>query len=121
MKILLVEDNELNRDMLRRRLERHKHAVVTAEDGAQGVRLALDEPFDVVLMDLELPIVDGWEAIAQIKAAREVPIVVLSGFALSETRQRAFEVGCADFLTKPLDFQHLLEVLSRVRSPQVQP
>jgi CheY-like chemotaxis protein len=116
MKILLIEDNDLNRDMLRRRLQRHSHEIVTAADGDEGVRMALSERFDVVLMDLELPVLDGWQAIDRIKASphgANVPIIVISGFALSEVRDRVFGLGCVDFLTKPLDFALLLESLNR--------
>jgi CheY-like chemotaxis protein len=116
MRILLVEDNELNRDMLRRRLVRHSHVVESAADGAEAVAKALANPYDVVLMDIELPVLDGWQAIERIKASPShsmLPIVVLSGFALTETRDRAFRLGCADFLTKPLDFAHLLESIAR--------
>lgn len=116
MRILLVEDNDLNRDMLRRRLARHGHVVESAADGAEGVAKALASPFDVVLMDIELPVVDGWQAIEQIRASpshRALPIIVLSGFALTETRDRAFRLGCVDFLTKPLDFGLLLDSLAR--------
>jgi|WetSurMetagenome_2_1015567.scaffolds.fasta_scaffold64737_2 CheY-like chemotaxis protein len=116
MRILLVEDNDLNRDMLTRRLARHGHAVDTAADGAEGVAKALAKPFDLVLMDIELPVLDGWEAIERIKASPShghLPIIVLSGFALTEMRDRALRVGCADFLTKPLDFAVLLETMAR--------
>jgi CheY-like chemotaxis protein len=116
MRILLVEDNELNRDMLRRRLVRHGHVVESAADGAEAVAKALANPYDVVLMDIELPVLDGWQAIGRIKASpshRMLPIIVLSGFALTETRDHAFRLGCVDFLTKPLDFAHLLESIAR--------
>jgi two-component system, cell cycle response regulator DivK len=116
MKILLIEDNELNRDMLKRRLERHGHEIATAVDGQQGVDLATSQPFDAILMDLELPVLDGWQAIDRIKSSsigRDVPIIVLSGYALAETRDRALSIGCTDFLTKPLDFAQLLEILAR--------
>ena len=110
-KILLVEDNELNRDMLSRRLARKGFDVVTASDGEEGLlRAAADLP-DLILMDLNLPVLDGWEAARKLKAdprTRPIAILALSAHAMSEHRDRALEAGCDDFDTKPVDFPRLL-------------
>ena len=111
-KILLVEDNEMNRDMLSRRLERKGYEVSVAVDGRQGVALALSEPFDLVLMDMSLPVLDGWEATRQIKAdprGEAVPIIALTAHAMSGDRERAIDAGCDDYDTKPIEFPRLLE------------
>jgi CheY-like chemotaxis protein len=110
-KILLIEDNELNRDMLSRRLARKGFDVVTASDGEEGLlRAATDSP-DVILMDLNLPVLDGWEAARKLKAdprTRPIAILALSAHAMSEHRDRALEAGCDDFDTKPVDLPRLL-------------
>jgi len=109
--ILLVEDNELNRDMLSRRLERKGYRVSLAVDGLQAVQRALDARPDVVLMDLSLPGIDGWEATRRIKAAaatRSVPVIALTAHAMSGDRERALDAGCDDFDTKPVDLPRLL-------------
>lgn len=110
-KILLIEDNELNRDMLSRRLARKGFDVVTASDGEEGLlRAAADSP-DLVLMDLNLPVLDGWEAARKLKAdprTRPIMILALSAHAMSEHRDRALEAGCDDFDTKPVDLPRLL-------------
>jgi two-component system cell cycle response regulator DivK len=111
-KLLLVEDNEMNRDMLSRRLERKGFTVVIAVDGEQGVRLARAEKPDLILMDMSLPVLDGWEATRQLKAAPEtsgIPIIALTAHAMSADEQKAREVGCNDFDTKPIDLARLLE------------
>ena len=111
-KILLVEDNEMNRDMLSRRLARKGYEVSVAVDGRQGVALALSEPFDLVLMDMSLPVLDGWEATRQIKAdprGEAVPIIALTAHAMSGDRERAIDAGCDDYDTKPIEFPRLLE------------
>ena len=111
-KILLVEDNEMNRDMLSRRLERKGFEVSVAVDGRQGVELALAEPFDLVLMDMSLPELDGWEATRRIKAdprGGTVPIIALTAHAMSGDRDKAIEAGCDDYDTKPIEFPRLLE------------
>ena len=110
-KILLVEDNEMNRDMLSRRLERRGFSIVMAFDGDQGVRLALSEKPDIILMDMSLPIMDGWEATRQLKgnpATRGIPIIALTAHAMSSDEQKAREAGCDDFDTKPIDLPRLL-------------
>lgn len=111
-KILLVEDNEMNRDMLSRRLERKNYEVVIATDGAQGVAKAQTEAPDLILMDISLPIMDGREATQQLKAAPEtsaIPIIALTAHAMSGDRDKALEAGCDDYETKPIDLPRLLE------------
>ena len=110
-KILLVEDNEMNRDMLSRRLERRGYEVVIAVDGAEGVRMAEAEAPALILMDMSLPVLDGWEATRQIKAAPatgDIPIIALTAHAMSGDREKAIEAGCDDFDTKPVDLPRLL-------------
>ncbi|HKY76933.1 MAG TPA: response regulator [Acidimicrobiia bacterium] len=110
-RILLVEDNEMNRDMLSRRLERHGYEVIVAVDGEEGVaRAQADEP-DVVLMDMSLPGIDGWEATRRLKAAEEtsaIPVLALTAHAMAGDREKALEAGCDDFDTKPVDLPRLL-------------
>lgn len=107
-RILLVEDNEMNRDMLSRRLARNGHEVLIAEDGETGVAMAASEAPDLVLMDVGLPGIDGYEATRQIKAGGGVPVIVLTAHAMAADRDRALEAGCDDFDTKPVDIQRLL-------------
>src|SRR5215472_16789421 len=110
-KILLVEDNELNRDMLSRRLERKGFQVVMAADGQQGVDLAMSEDPDLILMDMDLPIVDGWEATRRVKAGastRGIPVTALTAHAMVGDRDKAIAAGCDDYDTKPIDFSRLL-------------
>jgi two-component system cell cycle response regulator DivK len=110
-KILLVEDNEMNRDMLSRRLERKGFSVVMAEDGRSGVAMAASERPDLILLDMSLPIVDGWEAARQIKAGpatRHIPIIALTAHAMSGDREKALEAGCDEYDTKPVEFTRLL-------------
>jgi two-component system cell cycle response regulator DivK len=109
-KILLVEDNEMNRDMLSRRLERRGYEVVIAVDGAEGVDKAGTEAPALILMDMSLPGVDGWDATRRIKAApatRAIPVIALTAHAMSGDRERAVEAGCDDFDTKPVDLARL--------------
>ncbi len=111
-KILLVEDNEMNRDMLARRLQRRGYEVVVAEDGEQAVDKTRTEAPDLILMDLSLPVMDGWEATRQIKAdddIAQIPIIALTAHALESDRTKALETGCDDFETKPVDIGRLLE------------
>jgi len=111
-KILYVEDNDDNVYMLRNRLTRAGFAVVVAGDGAQGVRMAETEAPAVILMDLSLPVLDGWEATRRLKAApgtRGIPVIALSAHAMEGERERALAAGCDDFDTKPVDFPRLLE------------
>ncbi len=110
-KILLVEDNEENRDMLSRRLTRRGYEVVIALDGGQGVAMAQSEIPDLILMDMDLPVLNGWEATRQLKAAPEtqaIPIIALTAHAMVGEREKALEAGCDDYDTKPVEFQRLL-------------
>ena len=110
-KILLVEDNELNRDMLSRRLVRRGHEVAMAVDGAQALVAARSEAPALVLMDMSLPVIDGWEATRRLKAdpeLRDIPVIALTAHAMSGDRERALEAGCDDFDTKPIEFERLL-------------
>jgi len=111
-KILLVEDNELNRDMLTRRLERRGFEVVSAVDGRAGIALGEQEAPDLILMDMSLPDVDGWEATRQLKSSsqtRAIPIIALTAHAMAGDRERAIEAGCDDYDTKPVELGRLLE------------
>jgi CheY-like chemotaxis protein len=109
-KLLLVEDNEMNRDMLSRRLQRRGFEVGIAVDGASGVARALEGGWDVILMDMSLPEIDGWEATRRIRAAGDatVPIIALTAHAMSGDRDRAIEAGCNDYDTKPVELDRLL-------------
>ena len=110
-KILLVEDNEMNRDMLSRRLERRGYQVIIAVDGQEGVALARSHVPDLILMDMSLPVLDGWEATRQLKAAlqtRAIPIIALTAHAMSGDREKALEAGCDDYDSKPVEFARLL-------------
>jgi two-component system cell cycle response regulator DivK len=110
-KILIVEDNEMNRDMLSRRLQRKGYEVVVAVDGQEGVTMATSESPDLILMDMSLPVLDGWEATRQIKgneATRRIPIIALTAHAMSTDRQKAFEAGSDDYDTKPVELTRLL-------------
>jgi CheY-like chemotaxis protein len=111
-RILLVEDNEMNRDMLSRRLERRGFEVVVAVDGQQGVDLARTHLPELILMDMSLPVVDGWEATRQIKAdpvTSAIPVIALTAHAMAGDRQRALDAGCDDYDTKPIEFPRLLQ------------
>ena len=122
-KILLVEDNEMNRDMLSRRLERKGYRVVVAQDGRQGYLLARSERPDLILMDLSLPVMDGWEVTRLLKSngsTSRIPIIVLTAHALVTDREKAFEAGCDDYDTKPVEFARLSEKIENllvVRKP----
>jgi CheY-like chemotaxis protein len=111
-KILLVEDNEMNRDMLSRRLLRKGYEVVMAVDGEQAVAMAQSEKPDLILMDMSLPVIDGWEATRRVKAAEtssSIPIIALTAHAMSGDRERALDAGCDDYDTKPIEMPRLLE------------
>jgi CheY-like chemotaxis protein len=111
-KILLVEDDEMNWDMLSRRLQRQGHDVVVALDGEQAVEMARSELPALILMDISLPVMDGWEATRRIKAFPEtqtIPIIALTAHALPEDREKALEAGCNDYDTKPIDFKRLMD------------
>src|SRR4051794_12748337 len=116
-KILLVEDNELNRDMLSRRLLRKGYDVLIAEDGAEGAAIATSERPDLILMDMSLPVLDGWEATRRLKAApvtRPVPVIALTAHAMVADRERSLEAGCDDFDTKPIEIERLLGKIARL-------
>ena len=125
--ILLVEDNEMNRDMLSRRLERKGYRVLLAVDGAGGVEMAGSHAPDLVLMDMSLPVLDGWEATRQLKAApatRGIPVIALTAHAMSGDRERALEAGCDDYDTKPIELPRLLgkiEALLGAARPEAHP
>ena len=112
MKILLVEDNEMNRDMLSRRLVRKGFEVVMAVDGEQAVSMAESEHPDLILMDMSLPVIDGWEATRRVKAAEataHIPVIALTAHAMSGDREKALDAGCDDYDTKPIEMPRLLE------------
>jgi CheY-like chemotaxis protein len=116
-KILLVEDNEMNRDMLSRRLQRKGYAVVMAHDGEQALLLAGSEDPDLILMDISLPKMDGWEVTRRLKNNRltsGIPVIALPAHALSTDRQKAFEIGCDDYDTKPVEFGRLSEKIEHL-------
>ncbi len=110
-KILLVEDNEMNRDMLSRRLERKGHRVVMAVDGQQAIEVTAAESPDLILMDMSLPVVDGWEATRRLKAGektKQIPIIALTAHAMADDERKAREAGCDDYDTKPIEITRLL-------------
>ena len=110
-KILLVEDNEMNRDMLSRRLQRKGYQVVLALDGQNGVEMTQTQAPDLVLMDMSLPVLDGWEATRRLKAdsaTRHIPVIALTAHAMSSDRDKAIEAGCDDYDTKPVELPRLL-------------
>jgi CheY-like chemotaxis protein len=116
-KILLVEDNETNRDLLRRRLERKGYLVICAEDGEQGYSLAHSEKPDLVLMDISLPGMDGWQVAQLLKsndATRHLPIIVLTAHALISDRAKVSETGCDEYETKPIDFGRLTQKIENL-------
>jgi CheY-like chemotaxis protein len=117
-KILLVEDNEMNRDMLSRRLERRGYQVVCALDGQQAVGMAASEAPALILMDMSLPVLDGWEATRQIKAAhRTLPIIALTAHAMQGDEEKARQAGCDDYDTKPVELTRLLEKMEKLLQP----
>jgi CheY-like chemotaxis protein len=116
-KILLVEDNEMNRDMLSRRLQRKGYCVVTAEDGEKGLLLARSETPDLILMDISLPVMSGWEVTRLLKAneaTRHIPIIALTAHAWVTDREKAIEAGCDDYDTKPVEFGRLSEKMENL-------
>ncbi|HSH02563.1 MAG TPA: response regulator [Anaerolineae bacterium] len=111
-KILLVEDHDMNRDMLSRRLRRKGYEVVTAVDGAMAITMSTEEKPDIILMDMSLPVVDGWEATRHIKGTAEtagIPIIAQTAHAMMADKQRCFDAGCDDYVTKPIDLPLLLD------------
>jgi two-component system, cell cycle response regulator DivK len=120
-KILLVEDNEMNRDMLSRRLIRNGYEVVIAVDGQQGVDMALSQLPDLILMDMSLPVIDGWEATRRIKAndaTRGTPMIALTAHAMAGDREKAIEAGCEDYDTKPIEISRLLGKIAALLAPK---
>ena len=119
-KILLIEDNEMNRDMLSRRLERKGFDVVIAVDGQQGLDMARNDAPDLILMDMSLPVIDGWDATTRLKSEEEtkvIPIIGLSAHAMSGDREKAMEAGCNDYDTKPVELKRLLEKIANQLAP----
>lgn len=118
-KILLVEDNEMNRDMLSKRLTRKGYEILIAIDGAQGVAMALQELPNIILMDMSLPVLDGWDATKKIKnneSTKNIPIIALTAHAMIGDREKAMVVGCDDFETKPVEFVRLIEKIESLLS-----
>jgi two-component system cell cycle response regulator DivK len=118
--ILIVEDNEMNRDMLSRRLEKKGFEIILALDGQAGIDAAAARRPDLILMDLSLPVVDGWEATHRLKAdvaLRQIPIIALSAHAMATDRQKALEAGCDDFDTKPIDMTRLMAKIDALLTP----
>jgi CheY-like chemotaxis protein len=116
-KILLVEDNEMNRDMLSRRLQRRGYSVVIAQDGEQGLSLAKSEVPDLILMDISLPVMDGWQVTRLLKSnanTRHIPVIALTAHAMVSDRQKAFETGCDDYDTKPVEISRLSEKIENL-------
>ncbi len=117
VKILLVEDNEMNRDMLSRRLEKRGYEVVSATDGLAGVEAAVTAKPDLVLMDMSLPVIDGWEATKRIKGnpiTAAIPVIALTAHAMAGDREKAIEAGCDDYDTKPIELPGLLDKIARL-------
>ena len=121
-RILLVEDNEMNRDMLSRRLIRNGYEVCLAVDGQQGADMAVSERPDLILMDMSLPVIDGWEATRRIKAndaTRPIPVIALTAHAMAGDREKAMEVGCEDYDTKPVEISRLLGKIAALLAPKM--
>jgi CheY-like chemotaxis protein len=114
-KLLLVEDNEMNRDMLSRRLIKKGFEVVIAVDGKQGLDMATSETPELILLDMSLPVMDGWEVAGHLKAddnLKDIPVIALTAHAMSGDREKALEAGCDEYDTKPIDFKRLLEKIN---------
>ena len=119
MKILLVEDNELNRDMLTRRLKRKGFNVVSAQNGQEAIDMSKSENPDIILMDLSLPVIDGWTAAKKLKGdatTKSIPIIALTAHAMKGDREKALEAGCDDYDTKPIDLERLLDKINTLTS-----
>ena len=111
-KVLVVEDNEMNRDMLTRRLQRRGYEVITSVDGEDGLKKARSDSPDIILMDMDLPVLDGWAATRELKASPEtksIPVIALTAHAMAGDREKALEAGCDDYDTKPVEFPRLVE------------
>ncbi len=118
-KILLVEDNEMNRDMLSRRLVRKGYEVLIAVDGAEGVEMSVSKEPDLILMDMSLPVLDGWQATTQIKAnpeTQEIPVIAITANAMAGDREKCLAAGCDDYDTKPIEFPRLLDKIQKLLS-----
>ena len=116
-KILIVEDNELNRDMLSRRLQRHGYEIIYAVDGEQGIKAANTESPDIILMDMSLPILDGWQATQKLKSdpkTKSIPVIALTAHAMLGDREKALQAGCDEYDTKPIDIVRLLEKIEKL-------
>ncbi len=116
-KILLIEDNGMNRDMLSRRLQKRGHEILIAVDGAEGVKLAQAESPELILMDMSLPVLHGWDATRELKGSEEtrrIPVIALTAHAMSGDREKALEAGCDEFETKPVELPRLLEKIERL-------
>ncbi len=116
-RILLVEDNEMNRDMLTKRLERRGYEIVVAVDGGEGIEKARSAAPDLILMDMSLPVMDGWEATRRLKAepqTRAIPVIALTAHAMSSDREKAVAAGCDDYDTKPVELERLLAKIERL-------
>ena len=123
-RILIVEDNEMNRDMLSRRLIRRGYEVIIATDGQQGVDLASTNAPDVVLMDMSLPVIDGWEATRRLKASeatKKIPVIALTAHAMAGDREQALAAGCDDYDTKPIELTRLLPKIEKFVGPGTPP
>jgi len=119
MNVLLIEDNELNRDMLTRRLERKEFIVSCAEDGQSGIDMAKNEMPDIILLDLSLPVIDGWNVARQLKAdtnTKDIPIIALTAHAMKGDREKALDAGCDDYDTKPVNLEGLLDKMHKLTS-----
>ena len=117
MNVLLIEDNELNRDMLKRRLERKEFIVSCAEDGQSGIDMAKNEMPDIILLDLSLPVIDGWNVARQLKAdtnTKDIPIIALTAHAMKGDREKALDAGCDDYDTKPVNLAALLDKMHKL-------
>ncbi len=120
-RILLIEDNEMNRDMLSRRLVRNGYEVAIAVDGQQGVDMAKSEQPDIILMDMSLPVIDGWEATRRVRAneaTRRIPVIALTAHAMAGDREKAIEAGCDDYDTKPVEITRLLGKIAALLKPE---
>jgi two-component system cell cycle response regulator DivK len=123
-KILIVEDNEMNRDMLSRRLERRGYEIYVAADGRQGIEAAMSLAPDLILLDLSLPEIDGWEVARRLKTdpgTRCIPIIALTAHAMIEDRDEAIAAGCNDYDTKPIEFQRLVAKIEGLLSTPISP
>ena len=117
MNVLLIEDNELNRDMLTRRLERKEFIVSCAEDGQSGIDMAKNEMPDIILLDLSLPVIDGWNVARRLKAdanTKDIPIIALTAHAMKGDREKALDAGCDDYDTKPVNLEGLLDKMHKL-------